>query len=570
MSFLDLTLKTEYRSLREDVAKDFLNPVLKQSILYRRAVGYFSSSGLMALSEGIFSLTEKGGTIQLIISPQLSEEDLFAIKDGIYRRGKVTAEEFINHCGDFDKPRCNFLSNLIATGRLAIKMAFIEESGGLGRFNEKMGILYDADGNIIAFSGSMNESANAFTKNFDSIDIFTSWTVDADRVKAKAAVFDSLWNNRELGVSVLDFDAAKVKSVRYDEMSKIKTPEELSTVRATTYAKTIREKSIRRQIVDLSKELANDATNDTKTLEDLVAKAGQITTCLTTSTNDEPWFYAKDLSIQAYDNAIARGKVQGLQGIRTGLHNLDEMTGGLKKSDLIILAARPSMGKSALALNIALAAARDVPVLVFSLEMSKAQLVDRLISSVSGVNLKRILGGGLSKDEMSRILDVSPEMEKRKLSIDDTGGLRISELKMRARQFKHKQGLGLIVIDYLQLIRGSKADRVQEVSEVSRELKALAKELDVPVLALSQLSRNLEMRTDRRPRLSDLRESGSIEQDADIVMFLYRDEYYNRTEENKNIAEIIMAKNRNGATGDRKFRFVPECVCFYDLTRREN
>ena len=389
----------------------------------------------MALSEGIFSLTEKGGTIQLIISPQLSEEDLFAIKDGIYRRGKVTAEEFINHCGDFDKPRCNFLSNLIATGRLAIKMAFIEESGGLGRFNEKMGILYNADGNIIAFSGSMNESANAFTKNFDSIDIFTSWTVDADRVKAKAAVFDSLWNNRELGVSVLDFDAAKVKSVRYDEMSKIKTPEELSTARAESYAGEIRDASKRRQIIDLVKELIAGAREESQSIEELAIKAGQITTVLTSTTSEQPWHNAKDFLKAGFDAFLERGKKQGLQGVRTGLHDLDEMTGGLKKSDLIILAARPSMGKSALALNIALAAARDVPVLVFSLEMSKAQLVDRLISSVSGVNLKRILGSVLSKDEMSRILGVSPEMEKRKLSIDDTGGLRISELKMRARQF---------------------------------------------------------------------------------------------------------------------------------------
>lgn len=348
---------------------------------------------------------------------------------------------------------------------------------------------------------------------------------------------------------------------------------EYSTARATAYAKTIRGKSIRRQIVDLGKELADDATNDTKTLEDLVAKSEQITTVLTTSTNDKPWFCAKDLTIQAYDNLIARGKVQGLRGLKTGLHDLDEMTGGLKKSDLIILAARPAMGKTALALNIALAAARDIPVLIFSLEMSREQLSDRLLSTVSGVNLARIIDGHLSKVELESIQDALPIIGDRNWSIDDTGGLNISELKMRARQFKHENGLGLIVVDYLQLIQSSKAyagNRVNEVSEVSRALKTLAKELDVPVLALSQLSRNLEMRADRRPQLSDLRESGSIEQDADIVMFLYRDEYYNRDSEEKNIAEIMIAKNRNGATGARKFRFVPECVCFYDLTRKES
>lgn len=345
---------------------------------------------------------------------------------------------------------------------------------------------------------------------------------------------------------------------------------EYSTARATTYAKTIRELSKRRQIIDLSKEMIACAGEEFHSMEELMGKNEQITTVLMSTANEQPWGNMENLIKAGAEVISARQEAQGLQGVRTSLYDLDEMTDGLKKSDLIILAARPSMGKTALALNIALAAARDVPVLVFSLEMSKAQLVDRLISSVSGVNLKRILGGGLSKDEMSRIFDVLPEMEKRKLSIDDTGGLRISELKMRARQYKHENGLGLIVVDYLQLIRGSKADRVQEVSEVSRELKALAKELDVPVLVLSQLSRNVEMRADRRPQLSDLRESGSIEQDADIVMFLYRDEYYNRDSEEQNIAEIIIAKNRNGPIGFKRFQFEKEIVRFRCLTRREN
>lgn len=348
---------------------------------------------------------------------------------------------------------------------------------------------------------------------------------------------------------------------------------EYSTARATTYAKTIRELSKRRQIIDLNKEMIACAGEECHSMEELIGINEQITTVLMSTANEQPWGNMENLIKAGAEVISARRGKQGLQGARTGLHDLDEMTGGLKKSDLIILAARPSMGKTALAMNIALAAARDVPVLVFSLEMSKAQLVDRLISSVSGVNLKRILDGELSKDEMSRIFDVLPEMEKRKLSIDDTGGLRISELKMRARQYKHENGLGLIVVDYLQLVQSSKAyigNRVNEVSEVSRELKALAKELDVPVLALSQLSRNLEMRADRRPQLSDLRESGSIEQDADIVMFLYRDEYYNRDSEEQNIAEIIIAKNRNGPIGFKRFQFDKEIVRFRCLTRREN
>lgn len=345
---------------------------------------------------------------------------------------------------------------------------------------------------------------------------------------------------------------------------------EFSTARATTYAQKIREAALRRRLIRLSKELIYESGEEMKPISDLVAKVEKMATAITKSTVEQPWGDAKDLIQQGLDAIRARKKNGGLQGLRTGLYDLDEMTGGLKAPDLIILAARPAMGKTALAMNIAMRAARDVPVLIFSLEMSKGQLMDRVYSSFSGVNLTRIINGMTSKDEDNAISDAMGRLDGRKFAIDDTGDLSISELKMRARQFKHQNGLGLIVVDYLQLIRGGiKENRVQEVSEISRGLKALAKELNVPVFALSQLSRNVESRADKKPQLSDLRDSGSIEQDADIVMFLYRPEYYERTEENKNLALITLAKNRNGATGEKVLHFDAETVRFRDALKEK-
>ena len=345
---------------------------------------------------------------------------------------------------------------------------------------------------------------------------------------------------------------------------------EFSTARATTYAQKIREAALRRRLIRLSKELIYESGEGMKPVSDLVAKVEKMATAITKSTVEQPWGDAKDLIQQGLDAIRARKKNGGLQGLRTGLYDLDEMTGGLKAPDLIILAARPAMGKTALAMNIAMRAARDVPVLIFSLEMSKGQLMDRVYSSFSGVNLTRIINGMTSKDEDNAISDAMGRLDGRKFAIDDTGDLSISELKMRARQFKHQNGLGLIVVDYLQLIRGGiKENRVQEVSEISRGLKALAKELNVPVFALSQLSRNVELRAEKKPQLSDLRDSGSIEQDADIVMFLYRPEYYERTEENKNLALITLAKNRNGATGEKVLHFDAETVRFRDALKEK-
>ena len=243
---------------------------------------------------------------------------------------------------------------------------------------------------------------------------------------------------------------------------------------------------------------------------------------------------------------------------------------------MILLAARPSMGKTALALNIAANAAREKKVVaLFSLEMSKTQLGNRLLSTWSGVNSQYLNTGSFSDDDMRALLRALDDLSSLKLFIDDTAGISLLELRSKARRLKHENGLDLIVIDYLQLMQGGRGrlteqNRQQEISEISRNLKALARELDVPILALSQLSRQVEMRADKKPQLSDLRESGSLEQDADIVMFLYRDEYYNRDDdENKNIAELIFAKNRNGPTTSIHLQFNKEIMRFGDLTREE-
>ena len=253
-------------------------------------------------------------------------------------------------------------------------------------------------------------------------------------------------------------------------------------------------------------------------------------------------------------------------------NDLDKMTAGFQKGDLIILAARPSMGKTALALNIAAEAARKNTVAMFSLEMSKEQLTQRLFSSLGKIPEVNLQRGDLSEEEWTSLIDAVGWVGELKLHIDDTAALSLFDLRQRARRLKREQGLDLIVVDYIQLMQGSKeyrGNRVQEVSELSRGLKALARELDIPVVVLSQLSRAVEMRAEKKPQLSDLRESGSIEQDADIVMFLYREEYYNKESEKENLAEIIIAKNRNGATGIVPLYFAKEILQFSELTREE-
>ena len=256
----------------------------------------------------------------------------------------------------------------------------------------------------------------------------------------------------------------------------------------------------------------------------------------------------------------------GVSGIDTGYIDLNKITGGFQNSDFIIIGARPAMGKTALALSMASKIAKkNIPVVVFSLEMSKAQLGKRLISGASCVNSQKISTGRLNENEWQRVIKATDILSKRPIYIEDSAEINILQLRSKARQLKKQKGIKLIIIDYLQLLASERKrdNKVQEVSDISRQLKILAKELNIPVIALAQLSRSVEARQDKRPMLSDLRESGSIEQDADIVMFLYRDEYYNANTNNKNLAELIISKHRNGSTGKVNLYYHHD-YCFFD------
>jgi replicative DNA helicase len=262
-----------------------------------------------------------------------------------------------------------------------------------------------------------------------------------------------------------------------------------------------------------------------------------------------------------------------ITGVPTGFEEIDELTAGLQPSDLIVIAGRPSMGKTSLALGIAQHASLKCKkvVGVFSLEMSKAQLVLRMLSSEAHVDSHLIRIGKLDPENWKALSGAASRLEDAKIFIDDSGVMTVQQMRGKARRLKAEHGLDLLIVDYLQLVQGrtDAESRQQEISDISRSLKALAKELNVPVVALSQLSRAVEARTDKRPMLADLRESGAIEQDADVVMFIYRDEVYNPETEDKGIAEILVSKHRNGPTGIRKLVFLEKFACFGDLSKHE-
>lgn len=353
--------------------------------------------------------------------------------------------------------------------------------------------------------------------------------------------------------------------------------QEFTTARAELQAATIKEKSILRRLIVAGEEISDAARDERNNVEDVLDDAEKKILSVTTKNNQIGFEGLKNILLKTFERIQHIHNNPGeMEGVTTGFADLDRITNGLHKSDLILLAARPSMGKTALALNIAANAARAKKVVaLFSLEMSKTQLGNRLLSTASGVNSMHLQTGNLSGDDMSKLVDALEVMERLKLFIDDTAGLTLLEIRSKVRRLKHEHGLDLIVIDYLQLMQGGRSrlteqNRQQEISEISRNLKALAREMDVPILALSQLSRSVEMRAEKKPQLSDLRESGSLEQDADMVMFLYRDEYYNRDDTgNENLAELILAKNRNGPTTSIHLQFQKEIMRFGDLTRVE-
>ena len=345
---------------------------------------------------------------------------------------------------------------------------------------------------------------------------------------------------------------------------------EFTTTRAVMHAKTIKEKAELRRLIQACEEIMYDSGEEKKPVKEILEEAERKLFAVTLK-RAEKFEPIEAIMQRAFERIIHKAEHPGeITGVETKLIGLDRILNGLQKSDLIILAARPSMGKTALALNIATNAAKSgATVAIFSLEMSKGQIAERLMSTLSGVNSQNMKTGNLTDEEMRSLINAVEEIAGLRLQIDDTPGIGLMEMRSKLRRLTHETGLDLIVIDYLQLMQGARAEnRQQEISEISRNLKALAREMDVPILALSQLSRSVEMRADKKPQLSDLRESGSLEQDADIVMFLYRDEYYNRDDEaNKNIAELIIAKNRNGPTTSIGLQFHKETMRFGDLTR---
>ena len=347
-----------------------------------------------------------------------------------------------------------------------------------------------------------------------------------------------------------------------------------SAVNIKSYANIVRENAIKRELINAGQKIiqqAREADGDVDINLVLDNAEKDILEIAKTANNTdrivEPAEYIMNAftEIEKRYNSSQDGKLFGLD---TGFSELNRMTGGLQKSDLIILGARPSMGKTAFALNIlANLARKNVPVAIFSLEMSSEQLTNRLFSLYGLIDSNSIRLGKLDGNELERLTLTSTILSGKPLYIDDTADLNMSKLRTKARKLKREKDIKLLVIDYLQLMQGSsrKIDRQQEISEISRSLKLLARELDITIIALSQLSRAVESRQDKRPMLSDIRESGAIEQDADIVMFLYRDEYYNANTNDKGLTELIIAKHRNGAIGTVNLKFSKQFCLFENL-----
>ena len=340
------------------------------------------------------------------------------------------------------------------------------------------------------------------------------------------------------------------------------------------YAEIVHEKAVLRRLIRVSEQVTKDCYMDSQPLEDILEDTEKSVFDVIQQRGGSEFEPIRDVVLRTLDSIEKAAKQKGnITGLETGFRDLDAKTAGLQKSDLILIAARPAMGKTAFVLNIAeyVALHSNSTIALFSLEMSKEQLVKRMLAMNSMVDSQKIRTGDLEDDDWDKLVGSVRKIGNSNLVIDDTSGITASELRSKCRKLKIEQGLDLVIIDYLQLMTGAgkrKSDsRQQEISDISRSLKVMARELNVPVIALSQLSRAVESRPDKRPMLSDLRESGAIEQDADVVMFLYRDDYYNKDTELKGIAEIIIAKQRNGPIGTVKMAWIPEQTRFADLAK---
>lgn len=396
-------------------------------------------------------------------------------------------------------------------------------------------------------------------------------------------IFDSMVELNDRG-EVVDLITLQNKLKEKDlppEVSSLEFVKELLSMVPTSanveyYARIVADKSMLRRLIRVNEDIANKAYAGKDDLEMLLEDTEKQVFKLIQSRSAGDFVPIRQVVLNAMDKIEQASKTSGtVTGIPTGFIDLDYKTAGMHPSDLILIAARPSMGKTAFVLNIAqhVAFKEKKAVAIFSLEMSKEQLVNRLFSLESRVDAQKLRTGDLLDEDWERLIESAGVIGESKLVIDDTPGISISELRSKCRKYKIEHDLSMIIIDYLQLMSGSgrsSESRQQEISEISRSLKAIARELQVPVLALSQLSRAVEQRPDHKPMLSDLRESGAIEQDADVVMFIYRDEYYNADSEKKGTAEIIIAKQRNGPIGSVDLAWLSQYTKFANMERGRN
>lgn len=342
---------------------------------------------------------------------------------------------------------------------------------------------------------------------------------------------------------------------------------------AAHYARIVEETSLLRRLIEATQEAAALAFDSGDDVDDIVDQVEHLVFSVAQRRLNDRFAHIRDLLHEHLEHVEAlQLQGSGLTGVPTGFLDLDDLTSGFQPSNLIIVAARPSLGKTSLALNIAQGAATEhqVPVAIFSLEMSKQELVQRLVCAEALVDVHKLRTGNLNDNDWSRLANAVGRLADAPIYIDDTEALTVLEIRAKARRLKQRDGLGLVIVDYLQLMQGPRRaeNRQQEISEISRSLKILARELQVPVIAVSQLSRAVEQRQDKRPILADLRESGAIEQDSDIVMFIYRDEVYNPDTTERGTAELLVAKHRNGPVGNVKLTFLPNYTKFADYTSR--
>lgn len=346
----------------------------------------------------------------------------------------------------------------------------------------------------------------------------------------------------------------------------------LTSANIKSYVQIVKDKALLRQLIKVTEGIENQCYAGSDEIEDILADTERSIFQLLQSRGGGDYVPIKEIVLNALEKIELASKTQGnVTGIPTGFVDLDYKMSGLQPSDFILVAARPSMGKTAFVLNVAqyVAFHENLPTVIFSLEMSKEQLVNRLFSLESRVDAQILRSGNLADSDWEKLIEGAGVIGNSRLILDDTPGISISELRSKCRKFKLEHDIKLIIIDYLQLMSGGRRteSRQQEISEISRSLKGLARELNVPVIALSQLSRAVEQRPDHRPMLSDLRESGAIEQDADVVMFIYRDDYYNKDSDMKNIAEIIIAKQRNGPIGTINLVWLPQYTKFANMEK---